>query len=38
VRLQRSLTPKGFRDLFVIVFLHVGSRRVFVSPATSHPN
>ena len=35
---KRSLTPKGFRDLFVIVFLHVGSRRVFITPATAHPN
>jgi putative transposase len=35
---KRSLTPKGFRDLFVIVFLHVGSRRVFVSPSTAHPH
>jgi putative transposase len=33
-----SLTPKGFRDLFVIVFLHVGSRRVYISPTTAHPN
>jgi putative transposase len=24
--------------LFVIVFLHVGSRRVHISPATAHPN
>jgi putative transposase len=34
----KSLTPKGFRDLFVLVFLHVGTRRVFLSPATYHPN
>ncbi len=32
------LTPKGFRYLFVAVFLHVGSRRVFLTPATEHPN
>jgi len=32
------LTPTGFRDLFVLVFLHVGTRRVFLSPATYHPN
>jgi len=31
-------TPKGFRDLFVLVFLHVGTRRVFAAPATLHPN
>jgi putative transposase len=35
---KRVLTPKGFRDLFVVVFLHVGTRRVFVTPATQHPN
>jgi putative transposase len=35
---KRSLTPKGFRDLFVIVFLHVGTRRVFITPATANPN
>jgi putative transposase len=35
---KRVLTPKGFRDLFVVVFLHVGTRRVFLTPATAHPN
>ena len=35
---MRSLTPKGVRDLFVLVFLHLESRRVFVTPATYHPN
>jgi len=35
---KRVLTPKGFRYLFVAVFLHVGSRRVFLTPATEHPN
>jgi putative transposase len=35
---KRVLTPKGFRDLFVVVFLHVGTRRVFLTPATQHPN
>ena len=34
----RALTPKGFRDLFLLVFLHVESRRVFLSPASYHPN
>jgi putative transposase len=34
----RSFTPKGVRDLFVLVFLHLESRRVFVTPATYHPN
>jgi putative transposase len=35
---KRVLTPKGLRDLFVVVFLHVGTRRVFLTPATQHPN
>jgi putative transposase len=35
---KKVLTPKGFRDLFLLVFLHVGTRRVFVSRATYHPN
>jgi putative transposase len=35
---KRVLTPKGFRELFVVVFLHVGTRRVFLTPATQHPN
>jgi putative transposase len=34
----KALTPKGFRDLFVLVFLHVGTRRAYLSPATYHPN
>jgi putative transposase len=34
----KALTPKGFRDLFVLVFLHVETRRAYVSPATYHPN
>lgn len=34
----RTLAKSGFRDLFLLVFLHVDSRRVFLSPATAHPN
>jgi putative transposase len=34
----RALTRKGVRDHFLLVFLHVDSRRVFVTPATYHPN
>ena len=33
---KKVLTPKGFRDLFVLVFLHVETRRVFIPPATYH--
>jgi len=31
---KKVLTPKGLRDLFVLVFLHVGTRRVYVTSAT----
>jgi len=31
-------TAKGFRDLFLLIFIHVGTRRVFIAPATYHPN
>jgi len=35
---KKVLTPKGFRDLFLLVFLHVETRRVFIAPSTFHPN
>jgi putative transposase len=35
---NKVLTPKGLQDLFVLVFLHVGTRRVYVTSATYHPN
>ena len=35
---KRVLTIKGFRDLYLLVFLHVESRRVIVAPSTFHPN
>ena len=35
---KRVLTPKGFRDLFVLVFLHVETRRVFITPSTFKPD
>ena len=34
---RKVFTTKGFRDLFVLVCLHVESRRVFVTPATYIP-
>ncbi|NJO36648.1 MAG: hypothetical protein HC871_02275 [Rhizobiales bacterium] len=34
---KRIWTPKGLRDVFVLVFLHVGTRRAFVSPSTTNP-
>ena len=35
---QRVLTVKGIRDAFMLVFLHVETRRVIISPATLHPD
>lgn len=35
---KKALTLKGFRDLFILVFLHVESRRVYITPSTFHPN
>lgn len=35
---RKALTPRGLRDVFVLVFLHVKTRRVFISPATYHPH
>jgi putative transposase len=35
---RKVLTPKGFRDLFVLVFLHVETRRVFLTPAAYYPD
>ena len=33
----RTWTMRGRLDLYLLVFIHVGSRRVFVSPATANP-
>jgi putative transposase len=35
---QKVLTWRGWKDCFVLAFIHVGSRRVFVSPCTHQPN
>ena len=35
---KRIVTPKGFVDMFVLFFIHVGSRRVFVSGVTANPD
>jgi putative transposase len=32
------LTWKGWVDAYVLVFIHLGSRRVFMSPATFNPD
>jgi putative transposase len=34
----KSLTLTGWKRLYLLAFLHVGTRRVFLSPATAHPN
>ena len=34
----RSVTRNGIVRLYLLVFLHVDSRRVIVSPATEHPD
>lgn len=35
---KKVLTLKGFRDLYLLVFLHVETRRVFIASSTFHPN
>ena len=35
---KRALTLKGLRYLYVLVFLNVATRKVFVTKATEHPN
>jgi putative transposase len=32
------ITPRGIKDAFVLVFIHVESRRTYVSPSTLHPD
>jgi putative transposase len=35
---KKVLTLKGFRDLYILIFLHVETRRVYITPSTFHPN
>jgi putative transposase len=35
---KKAWTLNGFVDLYLLVFIHVGSHRVWVSPATQHPD
>jgi putative transposase len=35
---KHIVTPEGIRQCFVLVFLHVGSRRAYLSPCTFGPN
>jgi putative transposase len=34
----KTLTLTGWKQLYLMAFLHVGTRRVFLSPATANPN
>ena len=34
----RSFTKNGLVDLYLMVWIQIDSRRVFISPATQHPN
>lgn len=35
---KKVLTIKAWRDLYLLIFLHVDSRRVFIAPSTFHPD
>ncbi len=35
---KRVITRLGIREMFVLVFIHVQSRRIYVSPGTPNPN
>lgn len=35
---KRAVTPRGFVDLYVLVFMHLETREVFVSPSTRNPD
>jgi putative transposase len=35
---HKVLTWRGWKDCFVLAFIHVGGRRVFVSPCTRNPD
>ncbi|MEM6332266.1 MAG: integrase core domain-containing protein [Planctomycetota bacterium] len=35
---QNVWTPSGRRDAYLLAFIHVGTRRAWVSPATFHPD
>lgn len=35
---KRVLTLKGWQDLYLLIFLHVESRQVYIAPSTFRPN
>jgi putative transposase len=34
---KKKWTTKGLVDLYFLVFIHIGTRRIWVSPCTAHP-
>ena len=35
---KRKWTIKGMVDVYFLVFIHIGSRRIWISPCTEHPD
>lgn len=35
---KKIVTPKGLIDCFMVVFIHVASRKIFVTPSTPNPD
>lgn len=35
---KRSVTPRGLVDLYVLIFMHLETREVFVTPSTRNPD
>ncbi|MFY9255550.1 MAG: integrase core domain-containing protein [Fuerstiella sp.] len=35
---KKVVSRQGLRDLYVLIFLHLETRRVFITPGTYHPN
>lgn len=33
----KALTTHGFVEFYLLMFIHIGSRKIFVSPCTEHP-
>tara|TARA_R100001132_G_C3269147_1_gene91438 strand:- start:1276 stop:1620 length:345 start_codon:yes stop_codon:yes gene_type:complete len=35
---KRAVTPRGLVDLYVLIFMHLETREVFVTPSTRNPD
>ena len=35
---KRAVAPRGFVELYVLAFMHLETREVFLSPSTQHPD